>query len=137
MVANAPSKDLAQWLSSQAVVGAYGGQGQWAVHTVVEPDGATQHADVVTLYDTGGGDVETEQFDLATPNIQVRIRCLNYAEGHAKARSIRDALLGTAPIVTAGATFILVALTSDVTHIGQDENQRHLLTANYRTVQQL
>lgn len=136
MVANAPSLDIARWLVTQNI-GPFAGLTRWSIHTVMEPDGPGQHADVITIYDTGGGDIDTDELDLASPTFQVRVRCSKYSEGHAKARAIRDLLLRTAPIVTAGSTFVLVQLTSDVTPIGMDENQRHLLTANYRAVQQL
>lgn len=128
-----PAHDLARYLVSQGV-GALGGTAQWAISIAAE---AEVPDDVVTLYDTGGLEPDTDELDLTRPSVQVRVRSKDYPGAYSKQLAIRDLLtLPNRITVSGGSVFLLVAMSSDIMSIGRDDNGRHVLTANYRTVRE-
>lgn len=124
---NSPAEDVARYLVAKGV-GAFAGSGRWCVNFAAEP--AAPPDDVVTVYDTGGADPDTDELD-SRPSFQVRVRCKVYKEGYAKQKEIRDFLLLTAPLLMADSEFTYVNMTSDILSIGRDDANRFLLTANY------
>lgn len=111
------------------------GAGPWEIAFSREPASPDM---AVTIYDTGGSEPDTDALDLLNPTFQVRVRgpktAQGYADAYAKQEVIRDLLILPAPVVQGTAHFIGIAMTSDILSIGRDDNDRHLLTANYRAI---
>lgn len=93
-------------------------------------------ANCVTVYDTGGGEVETDEVDVFNPSFQVRVRHKSYQAGYTLAAAIRDSLLGLLQAANAGRTYYGVAVTADVACLMKDEKDRHVFVASYRTTYQ-
>ncbi len=124
---NPPSLDIAKYLSSQGI-GVLHGSADWGIHVASEP---VKPNDVVTIYDTPGSEPDTDELDEYRPSMQIRVRSSNYLSAYSKQEAIRDLLIRDR-IITETSTFYLMVLTSDILSIGRDENNRHILTANYR-----
>jgi hypothetical protein len=122
-----PAHTIATFLAA-ASVGTLGGTAAWSIFVAREP---VTPADVITLYDYDGGEPDTDQLDLL-PRVQVRTRSGDYAASYAKHETIRDLLILNSPV----AGFVDVQLISGPMAIGYDENNRHLITANYRAIKQ-
>lgn len=130
-----PAMELAQYLADNGV-GARGGDAQWGIHVSREPAAPN---DVITLYDTGGDPPPAISVTLRSRSIQVRVRAVDYAAGVAKCEEIFNLL--AQPAIEETPTplqrdigihrYIGVWLTGEITHIGRDENDRHLFTTNY------
>jgi len=133
---NSPAIDIAKYLASvdYTGLGGFGGSDRWCVNAVWEP---AEPNDVVTVYDSGGTGPDTDELDISVVNFQVRVRCAAYNEGYAIHEIIRDLLILPAPIVMETSTFVGVTMTSDVIGIGRDDNDRHLLTANYQAIREI
>lgn len=134
---NPPSKDIAKWLSEETPpysgLGTFAGDEPFSLYVAVEP---AEPNDVVTIYDTGGSGPDTDALDISNITFQVRVRCVTYSEGHSIHEIIRDMLLTNEPVCET-STFVGVAMTTDVIAIGRDENNRHLLTANYSAIRNI
>lgn len=85
----------------------------------------------VTIYDTGGSDPALPG-ELFLPTIQVRVRDLIYSDAYAKQEQIMLALCVPTEFEINGARYVGVWQQGDITSIGRDENNRYILTANYR-----
>lgn len=131
---DAPVLDIVNYLSGQAGLGTFGGSTDWSLYAFVEPN---EPANCITLYDTGGDGPDTDDLDLANLTFQVRVRCETYNSGYAKHVIIRDLLIGVSPIVMDTSTFAGIVMSTDIAGIGRDENNRHVLTANYRAIRQI
>jgi hypothetical protein len=123
-----PAHDLAIYLASQGV-GSYPG----TISVNVEP---ADPVDVVTIYDTGGDSPDTDQLDLLRPTFQVRVRSMDPEAGYEMQERIRDLLMLPGRIVTVNSAFVVITPTSDVAHIGRDDNDRHLTTLNYSAIRE-
>jgi hypothetical protein len=132
-------EDIARYLVAQGL-GVLGGDADWGIHVNVEP--AAPHR-VITVYATdglGSDGPDTDELDILRVAFQVRTRSGRlgetgnvYSEAFAKQEAIRDKLiLPNGPLVTANSTFHFISMTSDIVPIGRDENDRHLIVANYR-----
>lgn len=118
---------LARYLSSNGV-GTYGGDTGWSVAVGREP---VLPDDALTLYDTGGGEPDTDQLDIMLATTQVRTRCFDYVEGYAKQEEARDLLILPAPLITGGVHFLGVRMTSNITTLYRDDRDRNILVSNY------
>lgn len=121
-----PAHDLALFLAT-AGVGAFGGAAAWCVGVAAEPEAP---AEAITLYDTGGGEPDTDQLD-AMPSFQVRVRGPVYATAYSKQEAIRDLLLLPEPITTSESRY-LIQMSGEIASIGRDDSNNFLLVANYR-----
>lgn len=131
---NSPAKDLAKYLSGQTGLGTFGGTTAFSLFVSLEPN---EPNDCVTLYDLGGrGDVN-DALDLADVDVQVRVRASTYSTAYSKHEIIRDLLVPTGPITCETSTFAGVVMTADITGIGRDESNRHVLTATYRAIRNI
>lgn len=134
---NPASKDIAKWIASEADpyagIGAFAGDDSFAVYCAVEP---AEPNDVVTVYDTGGPGPDTDELNLDNVTFQVRVRCETYSEGYHIHEIIRDMLLFNEPVCET-SSFAGVAMTTGILAIGRDENNRHLLTANYSAIRNI
>lgn len=130
-----PAVELAQFLADNGI-GQRGGNTQWSVHVSREPAAPD---DVVTLYDTGGGEPPSIDTNLRDFVLQVRVRSADYVQGMARHQLIFDlfaqpnaAALGQALERNIGLhRYVGIWVAGEVTHIGRDENDRFLITANY------
>ena len=123
-----PSHAIAIHLDANGV-GTLGATSGWRLAANVEeatPD------DAITVYDTGGSAPVLFDEQLTAPTIQVRTRSHDYAGAYDKQREAFGVLNAIINQVIDGNRYLGAWLTSDIIHIGRDENDRHLLTANYQ-----
>lgn len=123
-----PAHDLAIYLSLNGI-GTF--PGTISVHA--EP---ADPPNVVTLYDTGGLEPDTDQMDLMQPTFQVRVRNLDPALGYVMQERIRDLLMLPGRLVTADSAFVMITPSSDIASLGRDDNNRFLTTLNYRAIRE-
>ena len=123
-----PADDLARWLGTQGI-GVFGQD----ISVGMEP---ASPIEVVTLYDTGGEPPDTVELDLFRSTIQVRVRSKNYAVAYNRHEQIRDTLILPGRIDTGSSVFVEIDMTSDIASIGRDDNDRYLMTANYRVIRE-
>ncbi len=90
----------------------------------------------ITVYDTGGGDADTDEVDIFTPSFQVRVRHPSYEAGHDLATDIRRTLLSLLKRTTNGRVYFGFAITADVAALMRDERERHVFVASYSTTYQ-
>lgn len=119
-----PAHELALYLQSEGV-GTFGQD----IHVSREP---VSPGNVVTLYDTGGSAPANYDIELRQPTIQVRVRDVSYPAAQAKQEQIFGILNDIKTQAIEGSTYLGVWMTTDILSIGRDDNDRHLLTANYQ-----
>lgn len=90
----------------------------------------------VTVYDTGGDGVDTDEVDVYRPTIQVRVRAADYLEGHRKARNVVSLLNRVGNISMDGGSIAAITATSGINAIGEDDNRRFLFTVNFDSLTQ-
>lgn len=124
----APSHDIAIYLDAQGL-GDLGASDGWRLAANVE---ASTPDDAITVYDTGGSAPVLFDEGLKAPTIQVRVRSYDYAGAYTKQEEAFDALTAIKGKDLGNHRYVGVWLTSDIIHAGRDENDRHILTANYQ-----
>lgn len=117
---NSPALDIANFLELEAV--------ETLVYVNEEPAAPN---DCVTVYDTGGSDPMVVD-DVYSPTIQVRVRNLDSQLAYAKQYQIRDILVAEKNRIINSTDYISMWLQGDIISIGRDENNRYILTSNYR-----
>lgn len=125
---NSSSVDIKDYLESSAsATGLVFNTDLFISREPEEPDA------VVTIYDTTGEDAQAN-YVYKKPNIQVRIRSprQDYITGYATAESIFDALHGLANITINSTRYIGIWAIGDINLIMWDENDRAILTVNFR-----
>ena len=124
MLMSAPSHELAQYFDDQgaATLGV-------DLFTNDEP---TAPDDVMTIYDTAGSAPVLFDEKLRDLGIQVRSRAGNYADAYQMQEDAFDILNAIKGQVIGGHRYIGVWMTSDVTNVGADDNDRSILTSNFR-----
>lgn len=127
-----PSHDLALYLDSLGI-GTFAGTVGWSINVSREP---VAPVDAITIYDTGGLEADTDELDLMQPTFQVRVRSLNFPNAYAKHEAIRDALILPGRLVTADSAYVAVNMNTDIIDLGRDDNDRHILVANYRAIRE-
>ena len=125
---NSPAHDTALYLAA-AGVGIFAGEGEWGIYVGAEP---TTPDNCITLYDTSGGQADTDQLDVFVNSLQVRVRSASYTAAYSQHRAIRQLLILPTKMSMVTSVVTAIDLISDVGSIGKDSNNRHLLTANYR-----
>ena len=123
-----PAHELALHLETEGV-GDFAAEVGWSLNVSREP---VKPDTVVTLYDTGGFDPLQVEIDLRQPTIQVRVRSKNYAEAIAKHQEIYDLLALPTARDIGSHHYLGIWLQGDIAGIGLDDNNRQLVTANYR-----
>lgn len=118
--------ELALFLQSQGV-GTLGTD----IHVGTEPELPDE---CVTLYDTGGGEPDTDEMDIRRPTVMIKVRSKNYLTAHERQEQIQQLFFNSLRIVTQWSRFSGVILSSDFISIGQDDSKRHAFTANYRCI---
>lgn len=117
---NSPAFDIASFLRTESV--------ETVIYVNEEPASPNN---CVTVYDTGGADpmvVDT----VYSPTIQVRVRNLSSPAAYAKQYQIRDILVAGKNEIINSTDYVAVWLQGDIISIGRDENNRFILTSNYR-----
>lgn len=122
--------DLAGYLDANSV-GTLAAATGWSISFGMEP---ASPETAITLYDTGGLEPDTDQLDVLRPSIQVRVRGSDYRAAYAKQVAIRDLLHAMPETVIEGTLYLAVTASSDILSIGRDDNDRFILTANYRVM---
>lgn len=113
-------------------LGTFAGTTSWAIAVAMEPEKPVK---MITLYDTGGQGPDTAEMDLDRCEFQVRVRALNYVEAFVKMRAVRSFLLSAIPITTVEqVAYKGIYVTSDILSVGKDDNDRFILTCNFRTL---
>lgn len=125
---NSLARDVALFLDAESVGAFPPASSGWAISVAQEP---ASPDDAITVYDTGGLEPDTDELDVFRPTIQVRVRSRDYEGARAKHEVIRELLIMQQPLVLATSS-VLVSASSEIAGIGRDDNNRHILTANYR-----
>lgn len=128
---NSTAHDVALYLADQGA-GTFGGSTGWVLSANGEPPSPDT---AITIYDTGGQDMDTDQQDVEQPTFQVRVRSKSQIDAHQKQVDIRTILVrpGVDPsFVAETSLFTGVDTTTGILSIGRDGNDRYLLTANFR-----
>lgn len=130
-MSNGTAHEIALYVATQGL-GVFGGSAGWVVGANGEPPSPDT---AITIYDTGGQDLDTDEQDVAQPSFQVRVRSKSQIDARQKQLDIRAILVrpGEDPAFD-GVTlrFTAVQLTTDILFIGRDGNDRFLFTANFR-----
>jgi hypothetical protein len=103
---------------------------EWSCHVASEPE---KPNNTVTIYDIGGLGVDTDELDLVTDGVQVRVRCVKYEEGYAKQVAIRKAL-NVAAFDGSGRRVIGVTPEGTINSLGKDDNRRFLIVSDFRVL---
>jgi len=89
---------------------------------------------VVSVFDTGGGEPSSgiERYDFPTVQVRVRGDKMDYENAYVTMESIKTALHKYANQTVNGTKYIAIWASSDIFSLGYDENDRPLLTLNFR-----
>ena len=132
-----PAHDIALYIASLPMVGTFGGTEGWSVSVGAE---ASSPDTTITIYDTGGSGPDTDQLDIERQSIQVRVRSGRgagaYQDAYDKQRVIRGALINLSEVVMDGSRYFGMIMESEILVSGRDDNDRFLMTANYRVIRQ-
>lgn len=115
-----------------ASIGALTGSTQWPIRLGVLPATPNQ---VIGIVDTPGQS-PNPKWALDYPGVQVVVRTgeFDYNIGYDKARAIKDAVLGIDSYTSGGDRIVSTAMLSDISYIGQDENNRCMFSLNFRFI---
>jgi hypothetical protein len=117
---NSPALDIANYLEAATV--------DTLVYVNAEPP---EPNNCITVYDTGGADPMVSR-EVYSPTVQVRVRNLDSQAAYAKQYQIRDVLTSAKNQIINATDYVAIWQQGDVISIGRDENNRYLLTSNYR-----
>lgn len=133
-----PAHELAIYLEDQGVgVFAANSEADWSISVDVLPDRPNRS---VALRDEGGGDPDTDELDIQTCNVAIRVRSLKqggYLEAYEKQVEIRELLIHTAPLQTDNMYFLGARMVGNISSVGRDDNDRFILMATYELQRQL
>lgn len=104
----------------------------WRLSIGNEP---TEPPNCVTVYDTGGEGWDTDQLDITTDTVQVRIRAVNYIDACEKCNEIEQALK-RATFVHEGKNYFSIRQMGGKNHIGFNDQNRTLVTLNFDCLSQ-
>lgn len=127
-----PSALIAKFLSTNSV-GTLGGSTDFSIHSGYEP---SSPENVVTIYDTEGGEYmpDINQYE---GRIQVRCRSNDYQSGYTKMIQIFETLeTDTKCFDVDGVPFIGAFSTSNIFHLGRDDNDLFLFTQNFKLLRE-
>jgi hypothetical protein len=126
----------AEILSTLLPVNTVGGTSGWTRYIGNLPGSP----DKVAAFMDSGGSNPWPHLALDFPTVQVIVRAQkdSYGQAYAKARQIRDALLGlpSQDVVSQAQTFRLVSVTllGDINTLGNDSVDRPTISINFRTI---
>lgn len=132
-----PAHDIALHIASVPGIGTFGGATGWTISVATE---ASSPDTTITVYDTGGEGPDTDELDIERQSIQVRVRSGKqsgaYQAAYDKQHAIRAALINLSGVVMDGSRYLGIVMMSEILTIGRDDNDRFLMTANYRVIRQ-
>lgn len=126
-----PAEEIARYLVAEGY-GTLGGSAGWSINFGKEP---TKPDTCITVYDTGGGEPDTDELDLHDPTIQIRVRGKKYNTAHAKMETIRRDLIKAVPVMESYSVLAILCTTS-IASIGPDDSGRDILTCNFKILVQ-
>jgi hypothetical protein len=85
----------------------------------------------MTVFDQSGGAPDTDQLDLLSVRVQVRVKAEDYLQGYDKAVAIRDLMMLVAPRTMNEELYIMWNLESDIWNLGRNDLNQYLIVANY------
>lgn len=121
-----PARDIADRLASLSV-GTIGANSGWSISVSREPIAPPS---AITVYDTGADAPDTDELDINGPAFQVRVRAKDYETAWAKQIEIREALIRST-FSSGSVRYFCINLMSGPLSIGLDDQDMHILTANY------
>jgi hypothetical protein len=125
-MSSSPAYDVAQFLVTQGYT--FGGNANWCVGIAAEPDNVKNS---ITVFDQSGGAPDTDQLDLLSVRVQVRVKAEDYLQGYDKAVAIRDLMMLVAPRTMNEELYIMWNLESDIWNLGRNDLNQYLIVANY------
>lgn len=131
-----PAEEFADILAEDSVgtVGAFTG---WGIFISLPPTNDLGQDSIITCSDTGGDPPNPNQsLDYSTVQVMIRGNKAAYAEAYARAKLVKDSLLGIGDRTILGVRYAGIWMIGDITSIGYDENKRPLLTTNWRTMRE-
>lgn len=128
-MSNSASHDIALYLAAQGV-GTFGGNLDWSIHDGGLPAHPSRAVGVAS---SSGQGPETDQLDIFRPNIQILTCSKVKTEAYAQQEEIRELLIRNTHIETPTSVFTQIDMVTDFLDIGQDQLQRYVWSANYRT----
>lgn len=125
-----PAVELRDFLAAEGV-GTVAATSGWSLSATLEPAGPDT---VITLYDTPGPAPVSYAIELRQQGVQVRVRAPanDYAGAYAKQVEAFRALNSITNQVIGQGFYLGVRLVGDIQSLGRDDNDRHLLVANYQ-----
>jgi len=106
----------------------------WGVNISKLP---TTPVKVVAIFDTGGVGNPNPALLLDFPTVQIQVRggVNDNAAAYAKAKEIKDRLLGAPSQTLSGDRLVSVGMVSDITFMGRDEaNDQPIYSINFRLI---
>lgn len=115
-----------------AGVGNFNATSGWSIHIAKEP---AKPNTTITITATGGLPANPAYL-LDYPNVQVRVRgdVSSYQSAEAKAREVKDALLGVPSQDLNGDRWVSITQLTDIVSLGFDENDRPLFSVNFACI---
>ena len=89
--------------------------------------------ETITLYDTPGGSPLDYSLDFRQPNIQVRIRAIDYKDAFTNQGLVFNFLTSTEK-QTSNFRYVGFELVGDFSSLGRDEKDRVVTVSNYRVL---
>lgn len=128
---NSPSVDIKDMLEGESFLELTLGTNLFISREPAEPDNC------VTIFDTGGNpqmrlDSDTETTHYEYQNVNIRVRNETYLAGWSLANSIMNQLHGRAQETWNDTLYTAIQCVSGPAAIGWDENNRILITLNFR-----
>jgi hypothetical protein len=127
---NSPAQDLKDLLeASSAGTGLTFGTDLFVGH---EPDGGDVADKVVTIYDTSGGQPDTNR-TLTNPTVQVRVRgdVFGYQAGYTLAETVFNTLHTVTNTTVNSTRYIHIIAMGDLFFLGFDDNKRPTWSVNF------
>jgi hypothetical protein len=132
MPAQSPSNILRDVLAQTPAVIHALPAGDWGAHISVLPITPTK---AVALFDTGGTNPNPALLlDYQTVQIQVRGGKNDAMQTYAKAKEIKDRLLGCPSQDIDGDRLVSVGGIGDITFVGRDDNDQPIFSLNFRLI---
>lgn len=127
-----PAYEIARYLEANGV-GTFGGTtaAAWSINVAIEPPRPDL---TVTIQDDGGGEPDTDELDIQSAIIQVRVRSAKkdgYNDAYAKHEEIKRLLIAPAPLITENMYIIGARMINNISYLGRDDNDRHVLLTSY------
>lgn len=128
-----PAEDLMS-IAEDAGIGEVGKSSAWSLHLSKMPDTGSPD-NVIGFFDTGGT-ASNPKWLIDYPSVQVRVRAGrgDYREAWAKARAVKDALLGLPSQDVDDKRLVAVNMIGDIAFLGYDKRDRPQFSLNFALI---